>query len=76
MRKYNLTSENGVVVVDIEDNSAGSMLGLATGDIIISINNQKPKNASDFQRLASNIKNQLEIIVDRQGEQIRIFYRF
>ena len=74
MRKYNLTSENGVVVVDIEDNSAGSMLGLATGDIIISINNQKPKNAQDFQKLASNIKNKLEMIIDRQGEQIRIFY--
>jgi len=76
MRKYNLASENGVVVVDIDDNSVGSMLGLTIGDIIVSVNNQKPKNASDFQRLASNIKNQLEMVIDRSGEQIRIFYRF
>jgi serine protease Do len=76
MRKYNLINENGVVVVDIENNSIGAMLGIGAGDVIVSINNQKPKNASDFQKLVSNIKNQLEMIVDRQGEQIRVFYRF
>lgn len=76
MRKYNLTSENGVVVVDIEDNSVGSMLGLSTGDIIVSINNQKPKNAQDFQQLAATSNKQLDMVIDRQGEQIRIFYHY
>ena len=76
MRKYNLTSENGVVVVDIEDNSVGSMLGLSTGDIIVSINNQKPKNAQDFQQLAASNNKQLDMVIDRQGEQIRIFYHY
>jgi serine protease Do len=76
MRKYNLASENGVVVVDIEDNSVGSMLGLSTGDIIVSINNQKPKNAQDFQQLAASNNKQLGMIIDRQGEQIKIFYHF
>jgi len=76
MRKYNLTSENGVVVVDLEDNSVGSMLGIAIGDIIVSINNQKPKDASDFQKLAASSSKQLDMIVARQGEQIRIFYHY
>jgi len=76
MQKYNLTSETGVVVVDIEDNSVGSMLGLATGDIIVSINNLKPKNAQDFQKLTSSASKQLDMVVDRQGEQIRIFYHY
>jgi len=76
MRKYNLTSENGVVVVDLEDNSVGSMLGIATGDIVVSINNQKPKNAQNFQQLAASASKQLDMVVDRQGEQIRIFYHY
>jgi serine protease Do len=76
MRKYNLTSENGVVVVDLEDNSVGSMLGIAIGDIIVSINNQKPKDASGFQKLAASSSKQLEMVVARQGEQIRIFYHY
>lgn len=75
MRKYNLTSENGVVVVGVEGNSVGSMLGIATGDIIVSLNNQKPKNASDFQKLAASAGKQIDMVIDRQGEQIRIFYR-
>ncbi len=76
MRKYNLTSENGVVVVDIEDNSVGSMLGIATGDVIVSINNQKPKDALGFQKLAASSSKQLDMVVDRRGEQIRIFYHY
>lgn len=76
MRKYQLNSEDGVVIVEVEPNSIGAMLGLSTGDIIVSINNQKPKNAYDFQKLVANIKNQLDMVIDRQGEQIRIFYRF
>jgi serine protease Do len=76
MRKYNLTSENGVVVVDLEDNLVGSMLGIATGDIVVSINNQKPKNAQNFQQLAASASKQLDMVVDRQGEQIRIFYHY
>ncbi|MEO0228319.1 MAG: trypsin-like peptidase domain-containing protein [candidate division WOR-3 bacterium] len=76
MRKYQLNSEDGVVIVEVEPNSIGAMLGLSTGDIIVSINNQQPKNAYDFQKLVANIKNQLDMVIDRQGEQIRIFYRF
>lgn len=76
MRNYNLTNENGVVVVNVETNSVGSILGIATGDIVISINNQKPKNAADFQKLAASAGKQIDIVIDRQGEQIRIFYRY
>ncbi|MCX7785696.1 MAG: trypsin-like peptidase domain-containing protein [candidate division WOR-3 bacterium] len=76
MKKYNLTTEDGVVVVEVERNSIGAMLGISPGDIIISINNQRPKNAKDFARLAELVTNQLDMAVNRQGEQIRIFYRF
>ncbi len=76
MKKYNLTTEEGVVVVEVERNSIGSMLGINAGDIIISINNQRPKNAKDFARLAELVTNQLDMSINRQGEQIRIFYRF
>jgi serine protease Do len=76
MRKYNLTVESGVVVVDVEDNSIGAMVGVTAGDIIVSINNKTPKNAADFAKLTGSVQNQLEMVVNRQGEQIRMFYRF
>jgi len=76
MKKYNLTTESGVVVVNVEDNSVGGMVGVTAGDIIVSINNQIPKNAADFARLAESVKNQLEMVIKRQDEQIRVFYRY
>lgn len=76
MKRYNLTTEQGIVVVGVENNSIGGMVGVVTGDIIVSVNNQIPKNAADFARLAESVKNQLEMVINRQGEQIRMFYRF
>jgi serine protease Do len=76
MQKYNLTSEIGVVVVDIENNSIGAALGISVGDKIVSINNQQPKNALDFQKLSASAGRQLNMVVDRQGEQINIVYRY
>jgi serine protease Do len=76
MKKYNLTNESGMVVVETEQNSIASMLGIVDGDIIVSINNNRPKNATDLVKLTENIKNQLEMVIDRKGEQIRIYYRF
>ncbi len=76
MKKYNLTTEDGVVVVEVKRNSIGTMLGITPGDIIISLNNQRPKNARDFARIAESVTNQIDMAINRQGEQIRIFYRF
>jgi serine protease Do len=76
IRKYNLTTESGIVVVDVDGNSIGAMVGLAAGDIIVSINNKTPKDANDFAKLAELVKSQLEMVINRQGEQIRTFYRF
>lgn len=76
MKKYNLTTEDGVVVVEVKRNSIGTMLGITPGDIIISLNNQRPKNARDFARIAESVTNQIDMAINRQGEQIRIFYRY
>lgn len=76
MKKYNLTTEDGVVVVEVKRNSIGTMLGITPGDIIISLNNQRPKNAKDFARIAESVTNQIDMAINRQGEQIRIFYRY
>ncbi|MCS7258959.1 MAG: trypsin-like peptidase domain-containing protein [candidate division WOR-3 bacterium] len=76
MRKYQLNSAEGVVVLEVERNSIGEILGVAPGDIIISLNNERPKNAEDFARIAQGVKRQVDLVIDRQGEQIRMFYRF
>lgn len=76
MKKYKLTTQDGIVVVEVLENSIGGVLGVIAGDIIISINNQTPKNAQDFAKLAAGVKNQVDLAINRKGEQIRMFYRF
>ncbi|MEO0075157.1 MAG: trypsin-like peptidase domain-containing protein [candidate division WOR-3 bacterium] len=76
MKKYNLNTEEGVVVIEVEKNSIASVLSINPGDIIVSINNQRPKNAQDFAKLTESVRNQLDLVINRFGEQIRMFYRF
>lgn len=76
VRKYNLNVDSGIVVVEVSNNSIGAMVGVVPGDVIVSINNKTPKNASDFAQLAELVKNQLDMVINRKGEQIRMFYRF
>ncbi|MEO0071921.1 MAG: trypsin-like peptidase domain-containing protein [candidate division WOR-3 bacterium] len=76
MRKYRLTSAEGVVVVEVERNSIGEILGVMAGDIVKSLNNTQPKNAQDLAKIAEQIGRQVDLVIDRQGETIRMFYRY
>ncbi len=75
-KKYRLTTDQGVVIVRVKPNTIGEAIGLEEGDVIILVNNQKPNNARNFKEIADKLKNRIDMIINRQGEEIRIFYRY
>jgi serine protease Do len=58
----------GVVVIDVVNNSAAARTGLRPGDIIISINNVPTKTLPDFQKVLGGLKGiKMSISIYRQG---------
>jgi serine protease Do len=75
-KKYRLTVDKGVVVVRVKPNTIGEAVGLEEGDVIVMINGKRPNSASDFKVIADQIKNRIDMTINREGEEIRIFYRY
>ncbi len=75
-KKYRLTLEKGVVVVGVKPNTIGEAIGLEEGDVIISINGKRPTDAWDLKKSFAAVKNRIDLIINRRGEEIRIFYRY
>ncbi|HVN70409.1 MAG TPA: DegQ family serine endoprotease [Desulfomonilia bacterium] len=58
----------GVVVVEVVNNSAAAKTGLKAGDIILSINNKATRNMEEFKRVVTDIKGmKMSISIYRQG---------
>jgi serine protease Do len=60
-------SVKGVVISEIDPNSATGEAGLQEGDVIESINRQPVNSVADFNRLARDAKGQVLLRVNRQG---------
>lgn len=76
IRKYQLYTKTGVLVIEVEPGKTGETMGIETGDVILAINDEIPANAAEFQKLAAKSYQRLNILIDRAGERIRFFYRF
>ena len=50
---FNLNSDNGVLIAEVESDSPGSHAGLMSGDVIVSIGERKVKNVEDVLDLAT-----------------------
>lgn len=75
VRKYQLFTNTGVLVIELESGKIGETMGIEVGDVILAINGESPANAQDFARLAAKSYQQLNILIDRSGERLRFFYR-
>lgn len=53
-QKLGLANTNGVVIVNIEPNSAGFAAGLRKGDVIIAINKTTVRNVEDYSQAAQS----------------------
>ncbi len=70
------TDATGVVIVDLEDNSAAQSLGFAKGDIIREVNGAAIQSAEDLQKAAGRQTRLWRFTVDRGGQTIRQVLRF
>lgn len=48
--QFELSTESGVYVIEVEDNSPAKKAGVSSGDIIIGIDNKEVKNMSDLTK--------------------------
>lgn len=56
-QQYGLDATEGAVVVDIMPGSPADEDGISVGDVILKIGNKAVKDANDFYRIASDLKN-------------------
>jgi serine protease Do len=54
-RRFNVEERQGVVVVDIEPNSAADEAGIVVGDVIVELNEAKISNKDDFDRISAKV---------------------
>lgn len=57
----------GVVITELDPESAVAQAGLRPGDVIQSINRRPVNNVQDFERLAAEAKGETLLLVNRQG---------
>jgi serine protease Do len=57
------TIRSGVVVTNIDADSPAAQAGLRTGDILHEINRKAVKDVRDFQRLTSELKPNMPVLV-------------
>ncbi len=60
-------STTGVVVTDVDQASAAAEAGLQRGDVVEQVNRQPVKNSSDFNKLVSEAKGTVLLLVNRGG---------
>jgi serine protease Do len=74
-RRFGLAHTKGVVVVAVNENSIAEKIGLLPGDVILIYQGKVVNSARAFkERLASGPGN-IDLVIDRRGEQLRILYQ-
>lgn len=73
--RFGLTHKRGVVVLEVKSNSIAEKIGLMPGDVILYSNGKVVGSASAFKKMFDQRSNQIDLVIDRQGEQLRILYR-
>jgi serine protease Do len=62
----------GVVVTNVDPNSAAADAGLRRGDVIQEVNRQPVKNSADFEHAIRSSKDQALLLVNRQGNTLYV----
>ncbi len=64
-RKFNIQESEGVVVVNVKNDSPADSAGIIPGDLILEINRQKVRNAAEFQKITGSLKGDCLVVTLR-----------
>ncbi len=75
-RQLNVKSTEGVVVANVEEDSAAAESGLQRGDIIREVNRQRVRSVPDFERITRDLKEGDRVTVLLQRGQQALYVAF
>jgi regulator of sigma E protease len=60
-----------VVILDVVKNSTAAQAGVKAGDVVVSINGQTIRLATEFQQQTAK-NSEVQLVLDRKGEQVKL----
>jgi serine protease Do len=72
---YNLTSEDGLVVLDVEDGSVADEMGLKEGDQILEVNRKAISSIPDWERALKGDAKTMVVLVQRESQTLYFTYK-
>lgn len=60
--RYNIRESEGVVITQVERNSAAAKAGLQAGDVILEVNNEAVRNAKDYKSILKSAKGDIVLM--------------
>lgn len=73
--EYKLTSDSGVVIVEVENNTIASELGLRAGDQVLEVNRKQLSGISDWESSIGRDPKTLVLLVQRSGQTLFFTYK-
>ncbi len=73
--KYQIHSREGAFVYKVE-NGYGKFIGLRPGDVILYFQQKKIRKAEDLKKYATHLSSPLDLIIEREGATLHLFYGF
>jgi len=64
-KRFRIQEQTGVLVLDVEPNSAADSAGIIAGDVIVEINKQPVKDVADYNRLTKGLKGEVLVRTGR-----------
>jgi serine protease Do len=61
--RYGITAKQGVVVLQVEENSSADGAGVMAGDVIHEMNGKQIKSREDFDRAAAQVKKDAQVVL-------------
>jgi serine protease Do len=74
-KRYNLTSDEGLVVISVERGSIASELGLRQGDQILEVNRRRVMSISDWERSVGRNPRTVVVLIQREGQTLFFSYK-
>ena len=73
--RFELPYSRGVVIVEVEDDGVAESIGLEPGDVILMAQGKVVRDAAGFKDRYEREVAAIDLVVDRKGEPMRLYYR-